>query len=65
MGAMMLTSMTILYYPTPVEWDLQGLDSLPRFCKPQNIILNFYSTRALQKKIQLALPRYENINISK
>jgi hypothetical protein len=38
MGAMMLTSMTTLYYPIPVEWDLQGLDSLPRFYKPQNII---------------------------
>jgi hypothetical protein len=30
MGTMVLTRMTVVhYFPTPLEWDLQGSDSLP------------------------------------
>jgi hypothetical protein len=37
MGTMVLTRVTDLYnFPTPLEWDLQGLDSLPGFCKQHN-----------------------------
>jgi hypothetical protein len=43
MGTMVLTRMTVVhYFPTPLEWDLQGSDSLPGFCKQHNDV-NFFS----------------------
>jgi hypothetical protein len=44
MGIMVLTRLANLYnFPTPLECDLQGLDSLPGFCKQHNNV-QIYST---------------------
>ncbi len=44
MGTMVLTRLTNLkYFPTPLEWDLQGSDSLSGFCK-QHKNVQIYST---------------------
>jgi hypothetical protein len=56
MGTMVLTRLTVVhYFPTPLEWDLQGLDSLPGFCKQHNNVQIYSTTLWFQENATLTI----------